>query len=513
MKSLLLFTLSILFSASLTAQRDIEWQKAYGGSLIEALKDIKPTPDGGYIVVGYANSKNGDVAGAHGSTEAWVIKTDAVGTIAWQKCLGGSLDDYGYRIVVTKDGGYLVLCGTPSGDGDVTASKGGPDIWLVKLTSTGAIAWQRTYGGTNGDYPTDMIETADGGYAFAGNTGSWNGDIANSKGSSDAWIVKLDVSGNIEWEQTYGGPGSDGAQSVKQTVDGGYVVSGHTRSVSGDFGSGYGQDDVFLLKISPTGSIQWQKRYGGSSGEFASTVLETPDGYIMCGNTESNDTDVVGNHGASDLWVVKTNATGEIEWLKTYGGSDDDFGNDIQEKSGRYLVVGYTSSQDGDVVDGHGYADMWALELNADGSIHWNRPVGGSFSDIGNRGVITSDGGFIAGGYTSSSDMDATGSGVHGSADFWLVKFGPPVSVDEVAVENAISIYPTVTSNTVQVSTKGDYKNATVHVYNTSGQLLQTVGLTDGKASVDLNGYSAGVYLIQIANGNDATTYRILLQP
>ncbi len=211
----------------------IQWQKSLGGTAAENLLSIQPTVDGGYIASGLTYSNDGDVSGYHGGTEAdaWVVKLGNAGNIQWQKVLGGSTGcDFANSILSTTDGGYIFVGHTDSHDGDVTANAGERDVWFVKLSSTGSIQWQKTVGGAENDYAFSLQSTPDGGFVAAGYTYSNNGDVSGNHGDADAWIVKINSTGGIQWQKSLGGSNEDIARSIQLTTDGGYIVEGSTKS-------------------------------------------------------------------------------------------------------------------------------------------------------------------------------------------------------------------------------------------------------------------------------------------
>jgi len=285
---------------------NIQWQKYLGGSDGDGAFSIQQTSDGGYIVAGVAYSNDGDVSGNHGDSDYWIVKLDETGNIQWQKCLGGSREDVAKSIQQTSDGGYIVAGITPSNDGDVSGNHGSADYWIVKLDETGKIQWQKCLGGSDGDGAFSIQQTSDGGYIVAGVAYSNDGDVSGNHGDSDYWIVKLDETGKIQWQKCLGGSSYDEAYSIQQTSDGGYIVAGYTYSNDGDVSGNHGDFDYWIVKLDETGNIQWQKCFGGSSYDYAQSIQQTSDGgYIVAGWTESNDGDVSGNHGNSDYWIVK----------------------------------------------------------------------------------------------------------------------------------------------------------------------------------------------------------------
>ena len=216
------------------------------------------------------------------------------------------------------------------------------------------INWEQTYGGTDEEHLYSTIPTSDGGYLLGGQTTSNDGDIqSGNQGGIDFWVVKIDSIGTIEWEQTYGGTNDEQLNTSIQTSDGGYLLGGHTYSNDGDIQSGnQGGTDYWVVKINSTGTIEWEQTYGGSNGELLYSILPTSDGgYLLGGYTYSNNGDIQsGNHGEYDCWVVKINSTGTIEWEQTYGGSSYDYiYSNILPTDGGYLFGGSTNSNNGDI--------------------------------------------------------------------------------------------------------------------------------------------------------------------
>jgi predicted secreted protein len=250
----------------------------------------------------------------------------------------------------------------------------------------------QTYGGTNNEWGYSLVETSDGGYAIAGETYSYGA------GGSDFWLVKTDPAGNAQWNQTYGGTDWDEGFSVVETSDGGYVITGYTNSY------GAGNTDVWLIKTDASGTMLWTRTYGGTSGEWGYSVVETSNGgYAITGTTLSYGA------GGYDVWLIKTDASGTAQWTRTYGGTDHDYGYSVVETSdGGYVITGYTNSY------GAGNTDVWLVKTDSAGTAQWNQTYGGSDYDRGYSVVETSNGGYAITGQTGSFGA--------GNSDFWLVK-------------------------------------------------------------------------------------------
>jgi predicted secreted protein len=354
------------------------WDRAYGGSDHYMAYSIQQTSDGGYILAG--DTYSFDEAG-YSNIDLWVLKLDASGNAAWQKTYGGDEggweQDWARSIQQTSDGGYIVAGYTTSFDAVYY------DAWVLKLDASGNAAWQKTYGGERFDWVYSIQQTSDEGYIMAGKTDSFG---AGWGYPYDAWVLKLDASGNAAWQKTYGGSGYDWAYSIQQTSDEGYIVAGKTDS--------FGVDgcDTWVLKLDASGNAAWQKTYGGSNSDMAYFIQQTSDdGYILAGETKSFGA------GDYDAWVLKLDASGNTAWQKTYGGSMYDMASSIQQTSdGGYILAGNTDSF------GAGGRDTWILKLDASGNVAWQKTYGGSDSDWASSVQQTSDWGYVVAGGTKS---------------------------------------------------------------------------------------------------------------
>lgn len=346
--------------------------------------------------------------------------------IQWQKTYGGTATDEASVIRATNDGGYIVTGLSTSSDGDVIGHHGASDHWVVKLDATGIIQWNNSFGGSGDDKGYDILQTTDGGYLFTGYESSTDGDVTFNNGSTDYWVVKLDNGGALQWQKSYGGSSADNSYAIIQTLDGGYAVTGlsNTTNGTGDVTGNNGSFDYWLCKLDDTGNLQWQKCLGGTATEQAFGLVQTPDsGYVVCGYSSSPNTGMVtGNHGENDYWIAKTDKNGELIWLRSYGGSGSDRAFGISKTSdGGFIVNGVSPSTDGDVTGNHGGNDYWVIKLDGEGLLQWQKSLGGSGDDFGRIAFELPDGGYMVGGRTNSpNDGDVKDN--HGDYDYWLLK-------------------------------------------------------------------------------------------
>lgn len=432
MKKFILLTVISVFSFYLKAQQPtIQWIKNYGGTSHDAVFSVLQTLDGGYFFTGYTYSNDVQITFNNGYLDVWAVKTNPHGDIEWQRCLGGTSFERGRSACETSDGGFVVGGITYSNDVDVSGNHGQYDIWIVKLSASGNILWQKCLGGTQSEFCSKIQTTSDNGFIVCGQTFSNNGDVTGYKGNGDAWVVKLDSLGNIEWQKCLGGTDLDNANDIHQTNDNGYIVACKTSSNNGDVTVQIGLGDCWIVKLDSLGNIIWQKSLGGTLPDAAVAIAQTNDfGYIVLGETYSNDVNVSGNHGYMDIWVIKLDSIGNIQWQKCLGGSNID-GNDydstslpssiLQTPDMGYILCSTTWSNNGDVYGNHGLSDIWIAKLDSAGNIQWQKCFGGTHYDFGHSLAHTSDGGFIIASHTTSINGDVPMN--FGSTDILLIKF------------------------------------------------------------------------------------------
>jgi len=350
-----------------------QWEKIFGGSNVEYGNSVQQTTDGGYIIAGFTSS-----FGA-GGNDIYLIKTDANGEKQWEKTFGGTSDDAGYSVDLTTDGGYIIAGSTSS------SGAGGSDVYLIKTDLNGDKQWEKTFGGSDDDRGNSVDQTSDGGYIITGFSSSFGA------GGNDIYLIKADANGEKQWEKTFGGsnPRNDLGLSGQQTVDGGYIVTGW-----GDLNGSY----LYLIKTDINGETQWEKTFGDPhiNGSF---VKQTTDGgYIIGGSTWPFST-----YDYWDFYLLKTDSNGDKQWEKTFGGSDDDRGYSVDQTSdGGYIISGSTGPWGGET-------DVYLIKTDANGDKQWEKTFGGANSEYGLSVQQTSNRGFIIAGrtyYASTDDSD-----------------------------------------------------------------------------------------------------------
>ncbi len=353
---------------------------AIGGPGNDYGVDIELTSDGGYVIAGYTNSFG------QGGYDVYVVKLDAGGNIQWTRTIGGIRNDYGISVTQTVDGGFAVggftysFCNT----GCPTYS----DFYIIKLDPAGNVQWTRTVGGAyeeRGGY--SILQTSDGGIVTAGMTHTFC--VGGCPTYRDHYIIKLDSNGNLLWTRAIGGSSYEWGTGVIQTKDGGFAICGGTTS----FGPGF--ENIYLVKLSATANLQWARAIGGGSNNRCPAVIQTSDGgYALVGMTNTY------GQGSWDVYVIKLDASGNIQWTRTVGGTDWDYGRRIvQTADGGYIVLGATRS----FGQNPGVSfDVYLIRLDANGNLLWTKTIGGTGDDRGNDIILTSDGGYVIVGVTNS---------------------------------------------------------------------------------------------------------------
>lgn len=482
--------------ASLSAQNNsIEWQKSYGGSRMEQSPDIHQTNDGGYIIAGSSLSID-EGFGNHGLFDQWVIKVNAAGTTEWHRSYGGTADDKAYSVRQTNDGGYIVAGSTRSVNGNVTGNHGQEDFWVVKLNPAGNIEWEKALGGSGSDIAKCVRQTADGGYIVAGRSDSADGNITGNNGYADGWIVKLDQTGNIVWQKSFGGPGFEEFTAVETTADGGYVMAGSITVAGSDL-------NYWIVKTDSSGNMQWSKNYGGSSSDTANSLKPTPDGgYIIAGSSNSTNGDITANNGYFDYWIIKLNNSGNLLWQKSLGNEQYDYAFSIDNTDdGGSVVLGYTAAAASFTSN-----DYWLVKLTAGGDTDWEKRFGGPYDDYASAVQQTADGGYVMAGMSNSFIP------LQSNYDYLIIKLrSEKLGTHENVKPAYISLYPNPAKNTVYISPLPG--EAVVSITDMSGRKLFSMKYTESKAAIDVTAFSNGVYSVQVLHkGNIISTEKLLIR-
>jgi hypothetical protein len=448
---------------------------------------------------------------SQGGPDYWVVKLDSTGVIQWQNTIGGNNSDDFFSIDQTADGGYILGGYSQSdSSGDKTENGiGEEDCWVIKLDSAGNIQWENTIGGTLEDELLTLKHTADKGYILGCSSYSnISGDkTENSLGNWDYWIIKLDSAGNITWQNTIGGSMEEHVYSIQQTSDSGYIVGGaSTSSISGDKTENcQGNFDYWIVKLDTTGNIQWQNTIGGSNLDKLYSMQQTNDGgYILGGNSNSNISGdkTENSQGGNDYWAIKLDSTGNIQWQNTIGGSGDDNLYSVKQTSdGGYFLGGYSNSSiSGDKTENCiGTWDYWIVKLDSTGIIQWQNTIGGNIEDNLQSVQQTIDNGYILGGFSNSDISGDKTENSQGGDDYWIIKLYPDsiTGISNLQISNSnYNISPNPTSSILNLFLK---ERVDIIITNTLGEIVLQKK-EKGKVKLDVSFLAAGIYFIRAGN-------------
>lgn len=493
-----IFSVSHVFAQS----PNIVWQHCYGGYGNDG-GGLYATSDGGYFIAGGIDSSGGDVTQYYGVDDYWPLKIDATGNLQWQHTYGSSYIDNASMGLQTDDGGYIVVGTTLGNDHDVTGNyaTNTPNSWIIKLNAAGNLVWKKLYGGSTGAQAFAIRRATDGGYIIIGGTGSNDHDVSGNHGGDDAWVIKLDTAGNLQWQHCYGSTAFDYGEDIWPTADGGYIMACLTEGTDGDvtnYHTGVANSpDIWVVKITQTGAIQWEKAFGGSDNDNGALVRQTTDGgYIVLGSTKSTDGDITYNHGGYDAWLFKLDAVGNLIWQKTLGGSGAEYvGGLAITPDGGCTIGSTTNSTDGDVIGLHGNYDVWLVHLDANGIIKWSKTYGGPGTDAVGSVLYNIDGSYTVAGNTNGDGGDVSGLHVNGTtSDVWVFKTDIPNAMPALSISNT-AIYPNPANDVVTINTEhaGDYS-----VQNIWGKEVLTGSFSVGKNELDISKLPAGNYMIRM---------------
>ncbi len=438
-------------------------------------------------------------AGIFNFGNVWVLKLDVSGNIRWQKILNSTLGegDACNCIIQTADRGFIIAAQgfTPC----QTGNRGGRDAWIVKFDSLGNQEWEKCFGGTDYDGARSIIQTPDHGYIFVGYTGSYDGDVKINP--TQSWIVKLDSAGNIKWQSSLGNTNVSTIKpnTIINTRDGGFAVAGSNTWYAQKTG------DLCVAKLNSKDSVEWISSFGGSNDDAANSIVETPEGdFVVAGYTESNDKDVSGNNGYRDAWVIKINSLGKLIWQKCIGGSGrDEAFSIVHNLNEGYVFAGESNSA------GNGDFDAWVVSLDSLNNIAWQKFLGGSAPDGANAIVKTLDGNYTIAGGTSSLDGDVIGNHVRGdNLSAWVVKLGVASNVQTTFFSSqplSLSTYPNPATNIITLGYDLPKSSAVgITIYSVTGVRMKEIheGLVESghrDAVFDLSGFPDGTYFFSVS--------------
>jgi hypothetical protein len=503
----------------------LQAQTTLGGSNYDAGVKITPTSDGGFIICGLTNSNDdGFHVPASNGADAFVARYNKYSQLQWVKTFGGTGYDSFNDIAQTYDGGYIAVGQTGSNDGDVSGNHGGSDVWAVKLNSSGNIEWQKCFGGSGDDFGDAVVQTFYDGYAITGFTNSNDGNIQgnhNTDGNFDAWFIQINAKGNLLSQHCYGGSDFDGLFAMVQADFGSFILEGQTFSNDGDVSGNHGGGDVWVIKINAIGKIVWQIAVGGSGYDNGASneIAKTTDGNVVInGYSTSPDGDINGQNDSSVSFITKLNAyNGKIVWSKSYAEPSLRGGAGIfATKDGGIVETGVLSANFDNAT-----FDALISKFDKNGNEEWYKSFGGSNYDGALSGYETTNGDLNILCQTISTDGDVKNN--HGAEDAWIIKLGSCgeryddkklLSTNEnipVTKNNpAIKLYPNPAKDAIKIEGLNASAKTTLSLFNVSGKMVQQTTAIGETYTFNLQNLSAGSYYITIKSDKEITTLKFV---
>ncbi|MEA3495546.1 MAG: PKD domain-containing protein, partial [Bacteroidota bacterium] len=406
----------------------ILWQKCFGGSSNDIGYNLIQTNDGNYLFVGNTKSNNYDVSGNHGSQDYWVCKLSDDKNILWQKCYGGTNYDKGFDIHELSNNKYFISGFSASTNGDVSGNNGSSDFWNVMIDDVGAINNQNCIGGSSSEKAICSGKINEYSFVVGGATNSTSGNYSTNHGGSDILIIKTDRSGNIAWQKCIGGSKNDNCYGI--AVEGKYIYAvGSSNSSDGNITKSYGNMDIIVTKLDTNGNLIWAKNYGGDLNDEGFDICIVNGGITFTGYTSSNKYFIKKPKGQVDVFIIKIDQGGNILWKNRYGGRNVEIGFSINKTMDNgILVSGYSNSKDKDIKDNNGFDDSWVFKVDKNGKLIWEKNLGGTSGETSYEAIQLNINEYLVLSNTSSFNIDVSGN--HGNLDVWLVKLKEKYKVE-----------------------------------------------------------------------------------
>ncbi|EJL73319.1 T9SS type A sorting domain-containing protein [Chryseobacterium populi] len=512
MKKLYTGVLTMCTFLGVSAQK-VVWQKDIKSSTQDFLNQVTTTIDQQYLITGSSiqSKKLSTDSKQNNGYDFHLVKLDQQGEQVWEKYFSGKNHDFLSATVTTEEGGSLLAGTSYSGKGldKKEDSKGGSDIWLIRINEFGDELWQKTLGGTSDEEARSVIQTTDLGFFVAGNVQN----SEKSYGSKDALIVRLDKNGKELSQLILGGKGLDEMEKMIPTKDGGALLGVYSRSNAGGSKKteNFGEGDYWIIKLDKSGKVEWEKNFGGKEDDHLRTLSLTSTGYIIGGESRSerSGNKTTGIEEGTDLWLISLNERGEELWQKSYNFKNRDvlMGMSVlhssDDKASKGILLGGYTQAEGRIENDD--ETFWMLYLNQDGNEEWRKHVKGESRKREERLAdikLNRDGSIILAG-TSAEEL--------GKENWKIVKLGDK-QIDQLIEKQDIKIYPNPVSDYAYVEIGFDFKDAEIVVYDMGGRQLQSIKTKNTVTKINTQSLIQGAYLVVIKTDNNKTANAKLIK-
>ncbi|WP_159473439.1 T9SS type A sorting domain-containing protein [Chryseobacterium sp. 18068] len=539
-----LYMSALLLSGAIVYAQEVIWQKDIKSSTQDFLSQVTPTIDQQYLISGSSiqSKKITSENKQNNGYDFHLVKLNQQGEEVWEKYFSGQNHDFLSATVATQEGGFLLAGTSYSGKAldKKDDSKGGSDIWLIRINEFGDELWQKTLGTSQDEEARSVIQTADFGFMVAGTVQN----SANGFGSKDVTVTRLDKNGKVLSELILGGRGLDEVEKMIPTPDGGALLGIYSRSskfyinnkqsamsnnhsnakgASSDITNyplpithpksteNFGEGDYWVIKLSKDNKVEWEKNFGGKGDDHLRTMTFTSSGYIIGGESRSerSGNKTVGIEEGTDIWLISLNTRGEDQWQKSYNFKNRDIlmgMNVINTRDGKnskgVLLGGYTQAEGRIEADNETF---WMLYIDNDGNEQWRKYVKGEsrkkeerLSDL----KMNKDGSIILAG-TSAEEL--------GKENWKIVKLGDQ-QIDQLIEKQNIKIYPNPVSDYAYVEIGFDFKEADITLYDMGGRQLQSLKTKNKVTKINTQNLTQGAYLIVIKTDTEKTANAKLIK-
>ncbi|WP_411811936.1 T9SS type A sorting domain-containing protein [Chryseobacterium scophthalmum] len=527
-----LYISALLLSSVIVYAQEVIWQKDIKSSTQDFLSQVTTTVDQQYLITGSSIKSKKIISGnkQNNGYDFHLVKLSQQGEEVWEKYFSGQNHDFLTATVATQEGGFLLAGTSYSGKGldKKDASKGGSDIWLIRINEFGDELWQKTLGTSQDEEARSVIQTADFGFMVAGNIQN----AANGFGSKDVTVTRLDKNGKVLSELIVGGRGLDEVEKMIPTPDGGALLGIYSRSgiaagnnmvksedkenhVSTQFvckkTENFGEGDYWIVKLSKDGKVEWEKNFGGKGDDHVRTMVFTSSGYIIGGESrsEKSGNKTVGIEKGTDVWLISLNTKGEEQWQKSYNFKNRDIlmgMNVINTRDGKnskgVLLGGYTQAEGRIEADDETF---WMLYIDNDSNEQWRTHVKGESRKKEERLAdlkMNKDGSIVLAG-TSAEEL--------GRENWKIIKLGDS-QVDQLIEKQDIKIYPNPVSDYAYVEIGFDFKEADIILYDMGGRQLQSLRTKNKVTKINTQNLIQGAYLIVIKTDTEKTANAKLIK-
>ncbi len=496
--------------SSISFSQTIQWENHYGGKSLEDVYSMIQIETGEFLFAG-ASSSNDSLISNYGGSDAWLIKTDESGEMLWQKNYGGSDLDR-FNAIKSTESGFILSGITASPDNDVSGHLGEIDYWLVKVSDDGNLEWERTLGGMFNDFCEDVTVANDGGFMIGGHAERTNAAQGDTFGDIDILIYKVSPSGEIEWQKTYDKSFFDRLAKIIPTSDGGFLIGGTSYSEEE-------QNNFWVLKIDAFGEMMWEKNYGGSDADVLYDLAVTSGGYFLGGTSKSTDGDASSlSFGLNDYWVLKIDEIGNVIWEQKYGHEYyDALKTLISTADGGAFLCGTSDGK-----DKFESTDFWAVKVDENGTVEWSKNYGLPNGDFFEAAIQSQDGGFVLGGTGQISQVNFdvnTDFLIYKICDDNVISCRPNAVSFPGRIEtiSEVQLSPNPTSAKLFIQFENEISEVLrLSVYDANSKLLNQSKITSNVGvnnhEIDLSAYANGVYYLELESDQNRIVSKVIKQ-